>query len=259
MLQRGNATFAGLGQSRDDESRFVIPVSAEDLGLAASPGLAPQQTPVAAVLGCADARVPLELVFSQAANEVFAVRVAGNVLDGGCVGSIDFALARLPTVRLVAVVGHTGCGAVTAAVEAYLEPDKYVGLSANLPLRGIVDAVMAAVRGADIAMRARHGEVVVAAPGYQEALIDSAVVFNAAVAGHALRRIFSSRLGDELGVVFGVYDLASRRVGLPATDPTVGHWVPGLSSPPAEEAMIGFAETIVDSDYIATLLAGPAG
>ena len=76
--------------------------------------MAPRQTPFAALLGCADARVPLELVFSRSANDAFAVRVAGNVLGAECVGSLDFAVTQLPSIRVVAVVGHTGCGAVGA-------------------------------------------------------------------------------------------------------------------------------------------------
>jgi len=250
MLHMGNLAFADLGRAGDG-SQFVIPVSAEELGLGARPGEPIPQTPLAAVLGCADARVPLELIFSQSANDLFVVRVAGNVLGGSSVGSIDFALARIPSVRLVAVVGHTGCGAVTAAVDAYLEPREYLGLSANLPLRGIVDSVMAAVRGADTALRELYGDTVVERRGYRRALIDAAVVLNAAVAADAVRRIFATHLSQQLQVVFGVYDLSNRLVGLPDLQED---WRQGLYPPPAATSVVGFAEDVVRSVYIRTLL-----
>ncbi|HNL52432.1 MAG TPA: carbonic anhydrase, partial [Actinomycetota bacterium] len=107
MLHMGNSAFAEMGQARGDH-RYVIPITAEELGLGDRPGEAPAQEPMAVVLGCADARVPLELVFSQSANDLFAVRVAGNILGSDCVGSIDYAVTHLPSVRLLAVVGHTG-------------------------------------------------------------------------------------------------------------------------------------------------------
>ena len=53
------------------------------------------QEPFAAVLGCADARVPVEIVFGQGFNDLFVVRVAGNVLGDECLGSLDFAVSNL--------------------------------------------------------------------------------------------------------------------------------------------------------------------
>lgn len=249
MLHMGNLAFADLG--RDSGSGgYVIPVSAEELGLGAQAGVAIPQTPIAAVLGCADARVPLELIFSQTANDLFVVRVAGNVLGGACVGSIDFALARIPSVRLVAVVGHTGCGAVKAAVDAYLDPASYLGLSANLPLRGIVDSLLAAVQAADNALRSKYGHERSDRPGYYEALWGCAVVLNAAVAGDAVRRMFEHYLSEQLAVTFGVYDLATRKVGLPSAD----SWRAGLFAPPDPDAMGPFLADLVSSGYVRGLL-----
>ncbi len=252
MLHMGNTGFADLGRSTG-AGRYVIPVSGEELGLGDSPGRAPTQMPSAVILGCSDARVPLELVFSQSANDVFAVRVAGNVLGEDCVGSIDFALTNLASVRLVAVVGHTGCGAVQAGVDAYLNPQNYLGLAANLPLRGIVDAVMPAVRGADTALRGHYGEQVVDKPGFREALVDASVVLNAATAGAAVQRIFARRLSDELGVVFGVYDLTSRLVGLPDLQM---EWRHGLFTAPAEGSIPSLIDDVVRSVHVRSLLRG---
>lgn len=251
QLLQGNRMFADLGRGEGDE-RYVIPVSAEELGFGEA-GHAPQQTPFAAMLGCADARVPLELVFSQSANGLFAVRVAGNILDSACIGSLDYAVSHLASVRLVAVLGHTGCGAVRAAADAYLTPSAYVSLATNLQLRGIIDTLMAAVRGADNALRDRYGHDRADQPGYYEALVGTAVVLNAALSAHAVRRMFAAKLGPELDVVCGVYDLESRMVGMP--HPTSA-WRPGLFPPPEEGNAESFIAEVVDSQYIQGLLAG---
>ena len=111
-LDAGSASFAALPL---DGGRAVIALPADALGLPAEPGASIAQEPFAAVLGCADARVPAEFVFGQAANDLFVVRVAGNVPGTECLGSLDYAVAHLASLRLLTVVGHTGCGAVTAA------------------------------------------------------------------------------------------------------------------------------------------------
>ena len=180
------------------------------------------------------------------------VRVAGNVLGAECVGSLDYAITHLSSLRLLTVMGHTGCGAVAAAVDSYLRPIVYLGLSSELPLRAVVDAIMAAVRGADVALRRSHGEDVVSRPGYRLALIDAAVVLNAAVAADALRTMFEVRLGAELDIVFGVYDLVSRRVGLP-TDSEM-RWIPGLARAPHGDEFVEFIRTVVTSAHITRLL-----
>lgn len=73
------------------------------------------QTPFAAVLGCSDSRVPLEIVYDQGLGDLFAVRVAGNVVTPATSGSIEYAVEHLDT-HLVVVMGHEGCGAVKAAM-----------------------------------------------------------------------------------------------------------------------------------------------
>lgn len=72
------------------------------------------QTPFAAILGCADSRVPPSIIFDQGLGDLFAIRVAGNILDSSVVGSLEFAAAKLE-VPLIVVLGHASCGAVEAA------------------------------------------------------------------------------------------------------------------------------------------------
>mmetsp|Transcript_8760 Transcript_8760/g.24167 ORF Transcript_8760/g.24167 Transcript_8760/m.24167 type:complete len:353 (+) Transcript_8760:59-1117(+) len=73
-----------------------------------------QQAPKVAVLGCADSRVPIEIVFDQGLGDIFAIRVAGNVHGINVQGSLDYAIHHL-RIKLVVVMGHEGCGAVKAA------------------------------------------------------------------------------------------------------------------------------------------------
>jgi carbonic anhydrase len=74
------------------------------------------QKPIAAFLGCADSRVPVEIVFDQGFGDLFVTRVAGNVVNAEIVGSLEFA-AEILNVKIIYVLGHTSCGAVTATVK----------------------------------------------------------------------------------------------------------------------------------------------
>jgi carbonic anhydrase len=85
--------------------------------------LVDRQKPFATILGCSDSRVPVELVFDQGFGDLFVVRVAGNVIADDVVGSIAYAALHLST-PLFVVLGHVGCGAVTAALDARLKKAK---------------------------------------------------------------------------------------------------------------------------------------
>ena len=188
----------------------------------------PAQRPFAAVLGCSDARAPLEMLFGRGDNEMFVVRVAGNVLGEECLGSLDYAIGYLPSLRLVAVVGHTGCGAVTAAVDAFLAPAGLFDLAGNRPLHALVAHLLPAVRAADDALRRVYGQNAVARSDYRAALVDLAVTLNAALVAATLRRAYPA----PLGVVYGVYDLAGHLVSVPDGE----RWRLGLAAPPADAA-----------------------
>jgi carbonic anhydrase len=75
------------------------------------------QKPTAIVFGCADSRVAAELLLDQGLGDVFVVRTAGQAIDSAVLGSIEYAVTALD-VPLIVVLGHTGCGAVRAAVGA---------------------------------------------------------------------------------------------------------------------------------------------
>ena len=77
--------------------------------------LTEKQEPFAIILGCADSRVPAEIVFDQGLGDLFVIRVAGNIVAPSQVGSVEFAAERFGT-RLVVVLGHSECGAILATL-----------------------------------------------------------------------------------------------------------------------------------------------
>lgn len=78
--------------------------------------VAPRQTPFAAFLGCADSRVPIEIVFDQGFGDLFVTRIAGNVASTENIASLEFATHVLGA-SVLYVLGHTSCGAVMAAAK----------------------------------------------------------------------------------------------------------------------------------------------
>jgi carbonic anhydrase len=78
--------------------------------------VAPSQAPFAAILGCADSRVPAEIVFDRGFGDIFVCRVAGNVATPEEIGSLEFA-ALVLGVKVIMVLGHERCGAVKAAIQ----------------------------------------------------------------------------------------------------------------------------------------------
>ena len=108
-------------------ARRIISVDPRDLGLAPGDQTAPAQRPYAAVLGCSDARVPIELIFNEGPNDLFVIRVAGNGLGTEVLGTLKYAVDHLrDSLKLVVVLGHSGCGAVSAAVDVFLNPRAYL-------------------------------------------------------------------------------------------------------------------------------------
>jgi carbonic anhydrase len=129
LLREGNRRFV-MNQSRAGSS------SHQERRLSLVSG----QEPFAIVLGCSDSRVPAELVFDQGFGDLFVIRVAGNIVAPSQVGSVEFAAAKFGT-RLVVVIGHSQCGAITATL------DELLGRSTteSRNLRSIVDRVRPSV------------------------------------------------------------------------------------------------------------------
>ena len=250
---RGNRAFAELLDGGHGTTR-VIPLDPAAMGHGVEPGVAPVQRPFAAVLGCSDARVPIETIFQQKSNDLFVVRVAGNGVGSGCLGSLRYAADHFPaSLKLVVVLGHSQCGAVTSAVDVFLRPARYLTLAANYPLRSIVDSILVSVRSASLALEAVHGGGVTLRTGYRAALIETSVAINACVAAYALRLELESR---RCRVLFGTYDLASRYVRLALTPD--GRKSPsgiGLFPAPADDREVRrVAMAVAGSASVAALL-----
>jgi carbonic anhydrase len=86
-----------------------------------------KQEPFAAVLSCADSRVPVELIFDQSIGHIFVTRVAGNFVTPEIIASLEYGAAVLGT-KVIVVMGHAGCGAVKATIQAKTVPGQISAL-----------------------------------------------------------------------------------------------------------------------------------
>jgi carbonic anhydrase len=98
----------------------------EDLGILKQKTVEKQE-PFAAVLSCADSRVPVELVFDQSIGHIFVTRVAGNVVTPEIIASLEYGAAVLGT-KVILVMGHGSCGAVKATIQAKEVPGQISAL-----------------------------------------------------------------------------------------------------------------------------------
>ena len=121
--------------------------------------LATGQQPYATILGCSDSRVPPELVFDAGFGELFIIRVAGNVLGPSILGTLQYAATHLHT-PLFVVLGHEGCGAVTAAIAS-----KFHGQRQRSRIEILLENILPALDGLDGSLP-------------PEALLDAAVEAN---------------------------------------------------------------------------------
>jgi len=137
------SAIEALNRLREGNARFVSDTRASEAAVDQLRRLqvAKNQEPFAIIFGCSDSRVPAEIIFDQGLGDLFVIRVAGNVVAPSQIGSVEFAAERFGT-RLVVVLGHSTCGAVTATLEELGRPSE--AQSPNL--RSIVDRVRPAVQ-----------------------------------------------------------------------------------------------------------------
>ena len=134
-----------LERLKEGNRRFAANVTGADpyVHQARRAELTAGQHPFAIILGCADSRVPAEIVFDQGLGDLFVIRVAGNIVAPSQVGSVEFAADRFDT-RLVVVLGHSQCGAITATLDELEQPSNH---PRNRNLQSIVDRVRPAIAG----------------------------------------------------------------------------------------------------------------
>ncbi|MGO9930525.1 MAG: carbonic anhydrase [Steroidobacteraceae bacterium] len=154
-----------LALLREGNHRFVSNVSSRDTfeSRARRAELAAGQQPFAAILGCSDSRVPVEIVFDQGLGDLFVIRVAGNIVAPSQIGSVEFAAEQFGS-RLVVVLGHSRCGAIETTLEQLRRPVE----NQSRNLHSIVDLVRPAVEGL-LATDLKHD---------QQALLNAAVRAN---------------------------------------------------------------------------------
>ena len=222
MLENGNRVFAKWMESchtcasGQHEHQYIVQSNALPAGVNPTSDQLPKQAPFAIVVGCSDARVPLEMLFGQGFNNLFVIRVAGNVLGDVCLGSVEYALHTLSdSVKCVVMLGHMGCGAVTAAVDCYLRPDQFWAEKFTPMLRSIIHRIFVAVRESDNAIKQVWGPGARNLPGYREALIDVAVCVNSAHAAFDLRHQVERSGKRQIEVLYGVFSLRTNQVSMP--------------------------------------------
>ena len=252
-LEDGNKAFAALVDHVLDESGIqqVIPVDPRDLGLGSDSPEMPKQRPFAAVLGCSDARVPIELIFNEGPNDLFVIRVAGNGLGTEVLGSLKYAVENLGgSLKLIVVLGHSGCGALTTAVDVFLNPGDYLPLATKHSLRNILDRLLLVVQTSARRLLAAFGPDVVLRPGYRKALIETSIVTNAALAAYSIQQEFGGSEPTGLRTVYGVYLLETREVWVPRLSNMEGV---GLAAAPQDlDGFVDLGEAIVQSSRIAS-------
>ena len=228
MFSRWMASCQHHELTVSEEPRYVVQCNGLEVGMVRKQGGMPKQAPFAVVIGCSDARVPTEMIFGQGFNDLFVIRVAGNVLGDVCMGSVDFAIEALSeSVKVIVVLGHSGCGAVTGAVDAYLRPLKFWSRTTTPALRSILQKIFVSVRESANGLDEVWGREARNSPYFREALIETTVCLNTAQAAFALRQEIELAGKWEIEVLYGVYNLFNHQVSMPhdphapATDPNV--------------------------------------
>jgi carbonic anhydrase len=218
-LERGNDRFSALvehvqsiGKGENNFPPKIVPINPIQLGVPFVRGVEPAHAPFALVIGCSDARVPVEQIVDCAANDLFIVRVAGNVLGVEGLGSVDYAVTVLKnSLKSVVVLGHTNCGAVGAAVDVYLSPSNFSEIAFSHPVRTLVDRILLSVRKAARGLESVVGTRVQKDKRYRDWLSTTACYLNAAVTACDVQREIE-KINHRLSVCYSVYDMAWSRL-----------------------------------------------
>ena len=120
---------------------------AQDRSIERVRAVAKEQKPFAAFLGCADSRVPIEIVFDQGFGNLFVTRIAGNIASSENIGSLEFGTLLLGA-KVLFVLGHSNCGAVAATIQADEVPGQISGLFQHIrpaarEAQGVLDKAVA--------------------------------------------------------------------------------------------------------------------
>ena len=254
-LDDGNRTFAALLHRVQEESgriEHVIPIEPADLGTYSDAMAAPKHRPFAAVVGCADARAPVEFVFNEGPNNLFVIRAAGNGPGSDVLGSLKYAVEHLDSLKLIVVLGHSGCGALTAAVDLFLNPGNYLALAAKPSLRALLDRMLLVVQASANKLLATFGPELVRTACYRPALIEASIVTNAALSAYSIQQELGIGPDAPVRVVYGVYLLETHAVWAPRAGSRTGI---GLAAAPVDLAgFVALGDALVQSERMLSLV-----
>ncbi|MCO8124638.1 SulP family inorganic anion transporter [Stieleria sp. TO1_6] len=196
MLREGNERFLSGRRLRRDLGRQINSTS---MG----------QNPFSAVLSCIDSRVPVELILDQGIGDVFSVRVAGNIVGTKTLASLEYAVV-VSGVKLVLVLGHTRCGAVTASVDAL---GKNLDIAAETGCSHL-GAIVQEVAGCVSPEECRSADQLL--PSGKEAFVDEVAIRNVNLTvQEILRRSAGIAKAVESGqakVVGAMYDVSTAKI-----------------------------------------------
>ena len=191
ILKEGNARF--VTGKRDHPREFLTRArETAEYG----------QRPIATFLSCSDSRVPLEIIFDQSIGDLFSIRVVGNICRDSQLGSIEFGVKYLET-QLCVVLGHTQCGAVTAACTGQ-------GLEENV--QSLMHSIHPAVERAQVAT-GQTGSDIIEVCCVENVFVQIETMFKKS---SVLRE--AARAG-ELSIIGAVYDIETGLVTFLGTHP----------------------------------------
>ena len=178
-----------LGRLKTGNERFATSkVSAGKPVAARRAETAQAQHPFAIIVACADSRTAPEIVFDQNIGDLFVIRTAGNLVDDYALGSIEYGVEHLG-VRLIVVLGHERCGAVTAALASDSAP-------------GHINALVRDIQPAVAASKGKEGDALANAIHENDAAVAAKIRKEAQLGEHAA----------QVKVVEGYYDLDTGKV-----------------------------------------------
>jgi carbonic anhydrase/SulP family sulfate permease len=193
VLEQGNQRFQRNEQLTRDLQRQVK-------------ATAPEQAPLAVVLSCIDSRAPTELVFDQGVGDIFTIRIAGNVAREKVLASMEYACV-VAGAKLIVVLGHTSCGAITAAVDLLDEERSAADVTGCDHLDVLVEEVHRAVR------KDQHPPD---DPGERAVFVDEVAKQHVVRTMRKIRResaaIDRMCQAEEIAIVGGLYDVQSGAV-----------------------------------------------
>jgi carbonic anhydrase len=253
-LQAGNDLISRFYQAcrdgayPDDAHIPVVEISASEArGEPVGDDGLPIQMPFALMLGCSDARVPTELLFGQEFNDIFNIRVAGNILADEGIGSLLYALRSFSpdpahpqgrSLKLAGVLGHRGCGAVKATVKTF-----QAGPTAAKIFGDPIGSIVARIAAPPLAIAAELLDEQLGAgasnhPKHFAKLVELVVYLNAGWVSHNVQKWVANEgpeTQERVGILYGVFDPTDWRVHrVPATPKHPAP--PTFGLPPRDEA-----------------------